>query len=73
MLVYRIMELLLNNDEDLLTVVQREALDLSGLSYERAFAIDSSNLALEIDSFAFLNLADIFFTKVIKDTSSPLR
>ena len=61
------------SSEDLLSVVQREALELSGLSYDRAFSLDSSNMANEIDSFAFLNLADIFFTKIIKDTSSPLR
>jgi hypothetical protein len=61
------------NSSDPLETIKLEALDRSGLSYERAFAIDDTNIALEIDYFAFLNLADNFYSKLTKDPNSKFQ
>lgn len=53
--------------QSLLQTIQMEALDMSGLSYDRAFALDDANIANEVDNFAFLNVSDIFFRKLLKE------
>ena len=57
----------INSTDNLLSIIQSEALDLANLSYDRAFAIDESNIANEVDNFAFMNLSDIFFTRISKE------
>lgn len=60
----------ISDGKDPLVRIQSEALDRSGLSYERAFAIDTSNMANEVDFTSYLNLADVFFTRLTKDPNS---
>lgn len=52
---------------NILDKIQKEALDLSGLTYERAFALDNTNIASCLDEYAFTRLAEVFYEKVFQD------
>lgn len=53
--------------------LEEEALSRAGISRERAFAIDQSNIALIVEGFAFQRLADRFFARVFSDKNDWFR
>lgn len=44
-----------------------KALDMADLSFERAFAIDQSNMAKTIEDYSFMGLVESFYKKVYAD------
>ena len=51
----------------------KAALRMSGLTYERAFAIDNKNLGITLGEFTMARLMEIFFDRVYKDTDEWFR
>ncbi|RYH20898.1 hypothetical protein EON65_22125 [archaeon] len=60
-------------DPMLIPNLQKEAIALADLTYERAFAIDESNIAQSVEDYAFTSLIDKFYKKVYADDDAELR
>ena len=58
---------------DPISIMQQEALEMSGMSYERAFAIDKANIGATMDSSTLLQLCEIFYGKVLKCSNEKLK
>ena len=55
--------------------LQAEALELCGLTYDRAFALDSdeNNIKMELNELIVVKLIDIFYNKVYADPDQWFR
>eukprot|EP01031_Cornospumella_fuschlensis_P037676 gene37676-45770_t len=60
-------------DPKLIPNLQKEAIALADLTYERAFAIDESNIAQSVEDYAFTSLIDKFYKKVYASDDAELR
>lgn len=54
-------------------LIQQEALELSGLTYERAFAMEDYCLGKVYEDSTFMHLADVFFAKVYETKDEAFR
>lgn len=53
--------------------LETEALYLSGLSRERAFAIDDLNIGSKLEDFAYNRLMDALFARIANDKDEEFR
>lgn len=53
--------------------IRREALELSGLTYERAFAIDEVNISSQVNEYFVSRLLEIFYNRVYADPDEAFR
>lgn len=54
-------------DEFFMPKMIQKALEMADLSFERAFAIDESNIAASVPDYSFMSLCEKFYTKVYAD------
>ena len=54
-------------------ILEKEALELAGLTKERAFAIDDANLSIKVGEFTTAKLMEIFYGKIHADTEDWFR
>ena len=54
-------------------IIQQEALELSGLTRERAYAIDDLCIGKVYEDSTFIHLADVFYSKVYECKDESFR
>lgn len=58
---------------DTITTLQENALELAGLTYDRAFAIDTINIGIDTGEYTLTKLMEAFFELVYKDPDEWFR
>ena len=53
--------------------IRKDALELSGLTYERAFAIDEFNISNQVNEYFTARLMEKFYTKIYADPDDSFR
>ena len=56
-----------------ITLIQQEALELSGLTPERAYALEEYCLGKVYEESTFMHLADVFYAKVYETKDEAFR
>jgi len=53
--------------------LQVDTLQLCGLTYDRAFAIDNSRIGVDVGEYTITKLMEVFFTMIYEDTEDWFR
>lgn len=53
--------------------LQLDTLELCGLTYDRAFAIDNSRIGIDVGEYTITKLMEVFFIMVYEDTEDWFR
>lgn len=56
-----------------MVALESEALLMSGLTRERAFAIDNLSIGKQVEEFAFNRLIDAFYVRLLADKDEEFR